>query len=82
MDRRQLLWNMTAEQFAAFDTHLYLDTHRHDKMALQMFITYQKAFKELKDQYESMYGPITAGSALGGEWNWLDDPWPWEKEAN
>jgi spore coat protein JB len=82
MDRKQLLWKMTAEQFAAFDTQLYLDTHQRDRAALQMFNNYQKAFMAHKREYESLYGPIGAEGSAGEEWNWLDDPWPWEKEAN
>ena len=82
MNRRQLLWQMTAEQFAAFDTHLYLDTHPDDKTALQMFNNYQQAFMAHKTEYEKLYGPISPSSNNSESWAWLNDPWPWEKEAN
>lgn len=82
MDRRQLLWQMTAEQFAAFDTQLYLDTHSHDQRALQMFNNYRNAYAKLRTEFESMFGPISSDNTAGGSWEWLNDPWPWEREAN
>ena len=82
MGNNQLLWQMTAQQFAAFDTHLYLDTHQHDKTALQMYRNYQKAYESLAKEYEELYGPLSAGSAAKGTWEWIKDPWPWEREAN
>ena len=82
MNRRQLLWQLTAQQFAAFDTHLYLDTHPEDKKAMQMFGNYMKNFGAYRKEYESLYGPLTADSQGMGTKMWIDDPWPWEKEAN
>lgn len=83
MDRKQLSRQMTAEQFAAFDTQLYLDTHPHDSVALQMFNNYQKSYQEYKKQYEAACGPLMADDgAMDGKWSWIDNPWPWDKEAN
>ena len=83
MDRSLLNRQMTAEQFAAFDTVLYLDTHPGDKVALKMLNDYTRAHGDLKKQFEQMFGPLTTDSgASGGEWAWVGDPWPWEKEAN
>jgi len=83
MDRQQLNRQMTAEQFAAFDTQLYLDTRPDDKVALNMFNNYIKSFNEHKKQYEAQFGPLMAESGAAGDtWAWVKDPWPWEKEAN
>jgi spore coat protein JB len=83
MDKQQLSRKMTAEQFAAFDTQLYLDTRPNDKVALNMFNNYNKSFSELKKQYESKFGPVMAESGAAGDtWTWVNDPWPWEREAN
>ena len=39
--------------------------------------------KELKAEYEEKNGPLTAfGTACQTGFNWLESPWPWEKEAN
>lgn len=73
---------MTAEQFAAFDTQLYLDTHPNDRNACQIFNQYNKAYADCKREYEALYGPISSGNTEHGSWCWLNNPWPWEKEAN
>ena len=82
MDRSQMLWKMTAEQFVTFDVQLYLDTHPTDRTALQMFMNYQRSYAKCKAEFETMYGPITADSAAADTWKWVQNPWPWEKEAN
>ena len=81
MDRRNLLWQLTAQQFAAFDMQLYLDTHPHDTAALGRFNEFQKSHAELRRQYESLYGPLSADRATGRTWDWVSDPWPWEREV-
>ena len=83
MDRSQMLWQMTAEQFAAFDIQLYLDTHPADTIALQLLNRYRTNFEEYKKQYVAMFGPLNPEDAVNSEkWDWIDDPWPWEMEAN
>ena len=81
-DRKQLLWQMTAQQFAAFDTQLYLDTHPGDNDALQTFNQYRQAHSKYRSEYESKFGPISSDNTESGAWSWVNDPWPWEREAN
>ena len=39
--------------------------------------------KELIDEYQRQYGPLKAfASAMNNTFDWIDSPWPWEKEAN
>jgi spore coat protein JB len=74
---------MTAEQVAAFDIQLYLDTHPNDKNALHMFNKYQEEYAERRKQYEALYGQISADSMTNNvTWEWINNPWPWEVEAN
>lgn len=68
--------------FAINELGLYLDTHRDDTEALQMYRTYQKMYKEGKEKYEKEYGPLNHMSLAGEKYRWLDDPWPWEYCAN
>jgi spore coat protein JB len=82
MDRRQMLWQMTADQFAAFDVQLYLDTHPHDRNALSLFNKYQRSHQRARREFENMYGPLTTDAETGDSWRWVDNPWPWEREAN
>lgn len=64
--------------FAVNELALYLDTHRDDKEALELYRAYQKMYAEGKKQYESECGPLNHTSISGGQYKWLDDPWPWE----
>lgn len=82
MDRRDLLFMLGANEFAAFEIQLYLDAHADDAEAVALFNEYHKAYENLRDQYESLYGPITSKSAANGGWQWISDPWPWERSAN
>lgn len=68
--------------FAINELGLYLDTHRDDAEALQMYRTYQKLYTEGKEKYEQEYGPLNHMSVAGDKYRWLDDPWPWEFCAN
>ena len=81
-NRRNLLWQMTAEQFAAFDVQLYLDTHPNDRHAMGLFNKYQENHQKLKREYEALAGAITSDTATDESWRWVDNPWPWEREAN
>ena len=71
--------------FVITELGLYLDTHKDDAEAFQLFRQYAQLAKEAKQKYEEMYGPLTKLSAgQDTAYRWLDDPWPWEfkKEGN
>ena len=68
--------------FAINELALYLDTHREDKEALEMYKNFQKMYAEGKRQYESEYGPLNHMSVSSEKYRWLDDPWPWEYSAH
>lgn len=61
---------------------LYLDTHREDKEALAVYHTFQKMYQNGRIQYEKKYGPLTNTAVCEGEFQWLNDPWPWEYAKN
>ena len=62
---------------------LYLDTHPDDKRAFKMFQDLVACTKKAKSEYESKFGPLSAYAAAGFDsFEWLNSPWPWEKEAN
>lgn len=81
-ERESLLKRLSAAQFAAWETHLYLDTHTDDCQAMQARERYRAQYRELLKEYEEKYGPLSAGSAQSSS-DWLADPWPWDicKEA-
>ncbi len=83
MERQNLLKRLQTYNFAAYDMLLYLDTHPNDKKAFAMFKDLVAKTQELKKEYERAYGPLTAYAAAGSDtFDWLESPWPWEKEAN
>lgn len=83
MDQQACLKRLQSYNFAAYDMLLYLDTHPDDKKAFSMFQDLVAKTMELKKDYERAYGPLTAFStARSDTFDWLDSPWPWEKEAN
>lgn len=78
-ERQKLLRCLSAEQFAAWELHLYLDTHPADKKAKEMYERHQARATELREEYECKYGPLSPRDGEGCEW--LKDPWPWERGA-
>lgn len=68
--------------FAIQELALYLDTHREDTEALEMYRAYQKMYAEGKKKYERECGPLNHMSVAGEKYHWLDDPWPWEYTAH
>ena len=64
--------------FAINELALYLDTHREDSEALEMYRTYQNMYAEGRRKYEKDYGPLNHMAETGERYRWLDDPWPWE----
>ena len=68
--------------FAIQELALYLDTHREDEQALEMYRAYQKLYHNGMMEYAKMCGPMNHGIPGEGSYQWLDDPWPWEYCAN
>ena len=82
-DKNNLLKKLQSYNFAAYDMLLYLDTHPNDKAAFKMFKDLVECTKKTKMEYESNFGPLSAYSAAAFDsFEWLNSPWPWEKEAN
>ena len=81
-ERKALLDQIRAYDFAMIETSLYLDAYEC-KDALAYFNKVSQKAKELKKKYESQYGPLTlSGVNCENGWTWVDAPWPWELEAN
>lgn len=77
------LHELQALCFAITELGLYLDTHKDDKEAFELFRSYVQLQKEGTAVYEKRYGPLTMAAAADGEtYGWMNDPWPWEYEAN
>lgn len=68
--------------FAIQELALYLDTHRDDMEALELYRSYQRIYDDGRAEYEKMCGPLNHMSAGTGAYRWLDEPWPWEYAKN
>ncbi len=74
-----LLKKLMAYNFAFNDLNLYLDIYPEDKEALELFKKYVEEYKKLRKEYASMYGPIALMQDKYENYEWLKNPWPWEK---
>lgn len=77
-----LLTELQTIAFVIQELALYLDTHRDDCEALEVYRDFQKMYEKCRLEYEEKCGPLTHKSIAGNEYRWLDDPWPWEYAKN
>ncbi len=73
---------LQAMAFALQELALYLDTHREDEEALEMYRAYQNMYHKGRMEYTKMCRPLSHDIPDDGPYKWLDDPWPWEFCAN
>lgn len=65
--------------FAIQELALYLDTHREDQEALEVYQNYQKLYAHCREEYLRNRGPLNHMQTTDDKkYAWLDDPWPWE----
>ncbi len=76
--REEMMEKIKSYNFAIIELALYLDTHPDDEKALCLHKKYCKEYKEVKDKYQKMYGPLTINYPCN-KWRWLEEPWPWER---
>jgi spore coat protein JB len=82
-DQNKLLKRIQALDFALYEVILYLDAYPTDKRALAYYQKCKRMAEELKAEYQCKHGPLTAFTNNDpNKWQWIDGPWPWEKEAN
>ncbi|EFG88709.1 spore coat protein CotJB [Clostridium carboxidivorans] len=83
ISRMELLKKITATNFMKEDLSLYLNTHPMDGNALAKYNFYVTQCKKLTEKYEMHYGMLTEhGSSSPNPWQWINEPWPWEYDAN
>lgn len=74
---------LQALNFAVQELALYLDTHREDAQALELYREYQKMYDHCVAEFTKKRGPMNHSMVSQAEgYDWLDDPWPWEFPAN
>lgn len=79
-NKDELLRKIMSLNFAINDLVLYLDTHPKDSRAIQMHSDYSEKLIGLTAEYQRLYGPLTV-NFMSDTWDWIDEPWPWERSA-
>ena len=83
MNKQTLLRKIMELDFVAVDLNLYLNTHPYDREALCKFNFVVTQSHMLRQQYESMYGPLCSyRSPSRYPWQWINNPWPWDYSFN
>ena len=69
--------------FAIQELALYLDTHRDDTEAFELYQSYQEVSNKCMNEYAKNGKPLNHRTPTNSQkYQWLDDPWPWEYAAN
>jgi spore coat protein JB len=69
---------LMALNFVITELKMYLDTHKNDREALELFVSYTKLYKEGYERYVRLYGPIEATDVTDTAFTWVNNPWPWD----
>lgn len=77
---KELVERIRAYQFALYDLALFMDSHPHDRQAMQLRSVYRQKLHQLIDAYEQHYGPLVMTmNDVEDSWEeWVRDPWPWD----
>lgn len=81
-EEQALRRRVNAAKFAAWELHLFLDTHPNNCDAARKLEEYRQAIERLTKEFEEKFGPIGETPQNTSRWAWISEPWPWEKEAN
>ncbi len=73
---------ISAMKFACWELHLFLDTHPNNCEAARRLEEYRQRLARTVKEFEDNYGPLGESSKDTSRWEWINGPWPWEKEAN
>lgn len=85
MNRDELLKKLSELDFIAVDLALFLNTHPENSEAIQAYSQVITAADAVRMKYEEAYGPLCSFrsyAANTNHWEWNNDPWPWQVNAN
>lgn len=80
-EREVLLYKIMEVDFAINDLNLYLDMHPEDAGIYEKLKAYTNECIRLKDEYAKKYGPLTIDQTTSNEYEWIKNPWPWDKSG-
>ena len=74
---------ITAVHMMLIELKLYLNTHPCDRTALAKHNYYIEQYQALVNEYTRQGGMISPHNSQSSyPWQWIEEPWPWEYEAN
>lgn len=74
----ELLKRVYETGFALDDVCLYLDTHPSDRDAMNYYHYVQKLNQDAIQAYQRVHGQLLITDVAADQWNWVNNPWPWE----
>jgi spore coat protein JB len=81
MEQEKMLKDLQIVSFALDDVKLFLDTHPNHQEALKYFDYFTKLRTQLlADLSNTGYPVLVDNINAANGWNWINAPWPWEKE--
>lgn len=80
-EQEALRRRIAAVDFAAWELHLFLDTHPNDADAAKKLQAYRERGEALRADYEEKFGPLGENMNETSRWAWICQPWPWETEV-
>ena len=73
------LGELMALDFVAHELKLYLDTHKNDTEAFEVYKSMLELAKAAHERYAKLYGPVVCEDMLKAKsFTWLKSPWPWD----
>ena len=74
----ELLLKLYETYFAIVDLNLYLDLNPNDNKIYEIYKSYINNYEDIKNMYESKYGPLEITCVDSQSYNWTHNPWPWD----
>lgn len=80
-EKDELLLKLYQTNFAIIDINLYLDLHPNDNNMYETYKKYVNTFDKYKKMYEQNYGPLEITCVESQNYEWIKNPWPWDKDG-
>lgn len=82
-EKNRLMRKIQMLDFMLIDLSLYLDTHPECANVIEYYNKYRQIRNQVYDEYVSKFGSfVMTNQEPTDRWDWVNNPWPWEKEAN
>lgn len=83
-NQQSMLLELQQLSFSLVDLNLFLDMNPTEQQAINDYNQLFQQYWELKSNYELQFGPMNnfGHSPASSPWNWVNEPWPWEKGGN